>query len=212
MFVTFRLADSLPQSALDALAAFRDEWLCEHPEPWDEATRQEWNTATFERIEKWLDAGHGSCLLADPRLRKVVEEALEFFNGQDARCPSSTGKMPVVPACNGQDVKARYQLHGYVVMPNHVHVLMELFRGGDLAKVLQSWKSYTAKELNRLTGSSGKVWMAEYYDRLIRNADHYENVLRYIRRNGEVAKGLAARNGQDAKLGQRASCPLENTS
>ena len=182
VFVTFRLADSLPQSALDDMASFREEWLKEHPEPWDEATRSEWHSASFARIEKWLDAGHGSCLLADSRLRKVVEGALEFFNGQDARCPS-----------------ARYRLHAYVVMPNHVHVLMELFDGEDLAKVVQSWKSFTAKELNRLTGSYGRVWMAEYYDRLIRNAEHYENTIRYIRKNGVTAKWLAERNGQDAR-------------
>ncbi len=182
VFVTFRLADSLPQSALDDMASFREEWLKEHPEPWDEATRSEWHSASFARIEKRLDAGHGSCLLADSRLRKVVEGALEFFNGQDARCPN-----------------ARYRLHAYVVMPNHVHVLMELFDGEDLAKVVQSWKSFTAKELNRLTGSNGRVWMAEYYDRLIRNAEHYENTIRYIRENGVTAKWLAERNGQDAR-------------
>ena len=250
VFVTFRLADSLPQSQLDELEAFRAEWLREHPEPWDETTRQEWASARFERIEKWLDAGHGACMLADPCLRKVVEDALEFFNrdatgsvsgvadkgqdailgqrasrplhsqsmdipsnGRDARCPSGA-------ECNGQDARcpsdsrrsARYRLHGYIVMPNHVHVLMELFRGDDLAKVVQSWKSFTAKEINRIIGSSGKVWMAEYYDRLIRNVEHYDNTLRYIRKNGEVARRLAVNKGQGAPLGQRASCPLDGMS
>ncbi len=196
VFVTFRLADSLPQTALDDMAEFREEWLREHSEPWDEATCSEWHSAVFARSEKWLDAGHGSCMLADPRLRKVVEDALEFYNGRDARCPSE------------RRGKAMYQLHGYIVMPNHVHVLMELFDGEDLAKVVQAWKSFTAKELNRITGSSGRVWMAEYYDRLIRNAEHYENTLQYIRKNGEVAKGLAREHGGNVPPGERASRPF----
>ena len=208
VFVTFRLADSLPQAKLDEFAALKEEWLKSHPEPWDESVRREWELSAFPKIEEWLDAGHGSCLLADPVLRKVVEDALEYFNeigitedgtgdtgttgvspvgeggdfrnGQDARCPSvRNGQDARCPSVrNGQDARCpsvprcrrgRYRLHGYVVMPNHVHVLFELFDESDIQKVLHSWKSYTAKKLNKLTGSSGKVWKEEYYDRLIRN-------------------------------------------
>ena len=190
--------------------------------------RNEIPRGQFDKIDKWLDAGHGSCILADARLRKVVEDALEFFNatertdvpsvgcvnGQDVRCPRDVPS--VVRTSNG---KPRYRLHGYIVMPNHVHVLMELFDKEELPKIVQSWKGYTAKEINRLTGRTGTVWMAEYYDRLIRNAEHYANTLRYIRENGEVARRLAESNGQDVRCPsatdkmsvvpvQRTRCPL----
>ena len=209
VFLTFRLADSLPQSRLDVLAAFRGEWNRTHPEPWSEAVRQEWAAKQFDKIDKWLDAGHGSCMLADARLRKVVEDALEYFNAVN-----STGTTDVPSVGGNAPVRSRYRLHSYVVMPNHVHVLMELFDGKDLPKIVQGWKAYTAKEINRLTGRSGAVWMAEYYDRLIRNAEHYANTLRYIQSNGEVARRLAESNGRDVRCpsggsvnGQDVRCP-----
>ena len=217
VFVTFRLADSLPQSKLDELAAFKAEWLKSHPEPWDDAVHREWESVSFPKIEEWLDAGHGSCILSDPALRKVVEDALEHFNAAEST-PEATGAPSVGkdwdngrPArceedthlyVNGQDARCpsrRYRLHSYVVMPNHVHVLFELFDSADIQNILHSWKSFTAKKLNRLTGHIGKVWKEEYYDRLIRNGEHYDNTIRYIRKNGEVAKALAECNGQDAR-------------
>ena len=90
VFVTFRLADSLPKSKLNELAALREEWLRKHPVPWDEAACSEWESASFQKIEEWLDAGHGSCILADPALRKVVEDAMEHFNDT-----GTTGVPPV---------------------------------------------------------------------------------------------------------------------
>ena len=214
--VTFRLADSLSESQLAELEERKHEWPKAHPEPWDETTSNEWSQEVRDRIDKWLDAGHGSCILADERCRKVVEEALEFFDsnghpgptdvssvgggavrdGQDARRPSETGPTDVSSVG-----RACYRLHSYVVMPNHVHVLFELFAGEDLPRIVQSWKSYTAKRLNELLGRSGNVWREEYFDRLIRNPEHYENVVRYIRKNGEAAKALARihADGQDAR-------------
>jgi glucuronate isomerase len=219
VFVTFRLTDSLPNDKLEELAAFREEWLKDHPKPWDESTCREWKLTSFPKIEEWLDAGHGSCILADPALRKVVEDALEYFN-DTATEPGTTGVPPVEKGesdcvVNGQDARCpsrRYRLHAYVVMPNHVHVLFELLEESDIQKILHSWKSYTAKKLNELTGTSGKVWKEEYYDRLIRNGEHYQNTIKYIRRNGEAAKALAESNGRDARCpsdinGQDARCP-----
>ena len=244
MCVTFRLADSLPDVQLAELEERKRDWLMRHPEPWDEVTFCEWRSVVRDQVDKWLDAGHGSCILADVRCRRVVEEALEFFDanreghagptgvppvgrcsdvrdGQDARSPSGTGPTGVPPVGG-----PRYRLHSYVVMPNHVHVLLELFSAGSLARIIQSWKSFTAKKLNDLLGRSGKVWHDEYFDRLIRNAEHYGNVIRYIRKNGEAAKalarmhanGLTACNGRDARCprvdglsanGQDARCPRE---
>jgi len=219
VFVTFRLGDSLPADKLAELEAMRKESSA--PGVCGEAA------LTLEQVEKidaWLDAGHGECLLADTKCREIVENALEFFNatgttgvspvgrddlpfeinGRDARCPS-TG-----------DVKPRYRLHGYVVMPNHVHVLLELFEAGSLSRVLQSWKSFTAKEINRELGRSGPLWKEEYYDRLIRNGEHYQNILAYLQKNAAAARALARGrgcNGRDARCpsdavnGRDARCP-----
>ena len=80
-------------------------------------------------------------------------------------------------------------LGDYVVMPNHVHVLLGLLGENMLPDVLNSWKSYSAHEINKMLGTSGAVWHKESFDRMIRDEDHYQRVLNYIKNN--PAKCLA---------------------
>ncbi len=63
-FVTFRLADALPQVKLQGWLRERDVWLASHPRPWDARTSTAYHKRFTARIEKWLDAGYGSCALA----------------------------------------------------------------------------------------------------------------------------------------------------
>ena len=121
VFVTFRLADSLPASLLAEWQEEKDAWLARHPEPWTSEEEREYSTIFSNRMEQWLDKGHGACILARQDCREVVSDALEHFNGM------------------------RYRLHSYVVMPNHVHVLLDLPKREDLSRVLHSWKSLRRK-------------------------------------------------------------------
>ena len=45
------------------------------------------------------------------------------------------------------------------------------------------WKSYTTHTFNKLLGREGKIWMNEYFDRFIRNNDHFNKVVDYIENN-----------------------------
>ena len=72
--ITFRLADSLPQTVLDEMACE----LAAHPK----AKRQ---TERERRIAAYLDDGHGACWLKEPRLAALVENALLHFDGQRYR-------------------------------------------------------------------------------------------------------------------------------
>ena len=186
VFVTFRLADSLPAEVLAKWSAEREEWLAAHPEPWDAVTAREYSAEFLGRREHWLDAGHGSCVLAREDCRSAVSDALLHYNGK------------------------RYQLHSYVIMPNHVHVLLEIADGDDLSNVVRDWKSFTSKAISKLLGSSGAIWQSDYFDRLIRNGDHYNNVVSYIRQN--VCQIARSGNCEAAQLGARASSPANNES
>ena len=57
-----------------------------------------------------------------------------------------------------------------------------------MAQILKSWKGFTAREINQHLGRSGTVWQKGYHDRLIRDWEHFGNVVRYIRRNPVKAK------------------------
>jgi len=120
------------------------------------------------RLEQLLDAGHGSCALRDPRVAGVVESTLRRFDGD------------------------RYLLIAWVIMPNHLHALIETAASHPLAAVVQSWKSYTSKAANRNLGRSGGFWQADYFDRAIRDERHLLSAIEYIHTN-PVRAGLAAR-------------------
>ncbi|CEF49443.1 unnamed protein product [uncultured bacterium] len=122
------------------------------------------------RIEKYADQGRGECWLSDPAVAKVVEDALLYFDGR------------------------RYHLLAWCVMPNHVHVLIETHEGFPLGDVIHTWKSYTAKECNKLIKRKGDFWMPDYYDRFIRDGHHLQKVWRYIEEN-PVKAGLCAKAG-----------------
>ncbi len=78
---------------------------------------------------------------------------------------------------------ARYRLHGYVVMNDHVHVMVEPFDDWKLDKILHSLKSFTANRFQRFYGRRGPIWQREYFDRLIRNENEYCEKRDYILNN-----------------------------
>ncbi|MFM8333664.1 MAG: REP-associated tyrosine transposase [Candidatus Methylumidiphilus sp.] len=120
------------------------------------------------RVERYLDAGHGQCFLNTPPIAELVENAFLFFDGE------------------------RYRLLAWVVMPNHVHVLIETFAGHPLGEVAQAWKSYTALAANRLLQRTGQFWQREYYDRFVRDEAHLQRCVHYIHEN-PVKAGLVSR-------------------
>ena len=120
------------------------------------------------RIMRHLDVGSGACHLRRPEIARIVESTLLRFDGE------------------------RYDLHAWVVMPNHVHALVRPQSATSLPKVMHSWKSYTAHEANRQLGLQGPFWYREFYDRYIRDEEHYGNVVRYVEHN-PVKAGLCAR-------------------
>jgi len=106
----------------------------------------------------------------------------------------------------------RYRLHAWVVMPNHVHVLVTPLHDYSLSSILHSWKSFTAKEANKLLGRGGAFWLEEYFDRAVRDENHFRRVIEYIDYN-PVKAGLCVQpedwpftSAKRHGLGAQASC------
>lgn len=158
-FITFRLFDSVPAPLMAEHRRAEADWLAAHPKPWSPKVESEYLQTFQGQIERWLDQGHGECLLRSPECGQIIARALSFHEG------------------------VRTRLHGWVVMPNHVHALTEICTGWDLPGILKSWKGFTANEINHLLGRTGPLWQKSYYDRLIRNWEHFGKVVRYIRGN-----------------------------
>jgi len=95
----------------------------------------------------------------------------------------------VVDAIRFRDVRD-YELHSFVVMPNHVHLLIT--PSIEVCKVMQSLKRFTAREGNKILGLTGKpFWQDESFDRLVRNGTEFDKITDYIEMN-PVTAGLAA--------------------
>ena len=118
-------------------------------------------------VEKFLDTGYGACFLKVPPVARIVADSLKFHDGK------------------------KYDLASWVVMPNHLHFLVNPYPGVELSTIAHSIKSYTAHEANKLLGRTGRFWQVEPFDRYIRNARHYASVVKYIE-NNPVKAGLCA--------------------
>ena len=77
----------------------------------------------------------------------------------------------------------RYKLLAYVVMDDHVHVVVHPHEGEWLQKIVHSWKSFTAKKINERRRRSGSVWLSEYMDHVIRDDTELINKINYVLRN-----------------------------
>jgi putative transposase len=94
----------------------------------------------------------------------------------------------------GARVRRSYDLIAWVVMPNHVHVV--LLPHAKLPEVMRWLKTATASRANRLTGNTGQpFWQREYFDRWIRTAKELNSVVAYVEAN-PVNAGLAL-NAED---------------
>ncbi len=162
-FITFRLADSVPNSLLNEWGDHLRNWLKFHPQPWDYKTAREYETRFIEGPEKWLDEGHGECVLRDERAAEIVANALSRFQGE------------------------RYWLDAFVVMPNHVHVLVQPKVGHSVSSILHSWKSFSAHAIRESFKDQANVWMEESHDRIVRDWSALANYRAYIASNPEKA-------------------------
>lgn len=164
VFVTFRLSDALPQQVLDRLLNERDAFLAAHPVPWDEPTEACYHAMFSDKLDEYLDAGHGCCALRSPTAACIVADRLQHFNGQ------------------------RYQLWSFVIMPNHVHVLASIQDGHLLPDVLKGWKGVSSNYIHKAgLCDLDPLWQPEYFDRLLRSPQHFKVLREYIRENPRKA-------------------------
>ena len=114
-------------------------------------------------IENYLDRGFGECQLRTPEIAAIVQENLLYSDSRS------------------------YRLLAWAIMPNHVHALIEVL-DVPLALIVRNWKTYTSRHANALLDRSGRFWQPDYFDRYIRDAEHFRKALRYIENNPVKAK------------------------
>ncbi len=170
-WVTLRLHDSLPQEVLNKLEEERKEWEKQQASKKvaPKELAEQWKRQYSKRMQAYLDAGMGACWLKRDDIGELVAKAIQFFEGE------------------------RYDLHAWVVMPNHGHVMVTPRDKWTLSSILHSWKSYTANEANRILGRVGEpFWQIEAYDHLVRDDKEFYLICEYTI-NNPVTAGLCAK-------------------
>lgn len=175
-FITWRTADSMPKDVLEEWLAERSDWLTRHgvqPELPDwrsqlmrlspqsvDAFHEQFST----RWHDCLEACHGECVLKDAALNQIVADSLMHFDG------------------------IRYQMLGFVVMPNHVH-LMAVFESNEaLLLQCESWKRFTGTKIQKRLGRRGRFWQQDAFDHLVRCEAQYKRLLAYMEQNPAQAR------------------------
>ncbi|MBD5281753.1 MAG: hypothetical protein HDR87_09885 [Bacteroides sp.] len=158
-FITFRLADSLPQSVIAEIKERQELFKRNFREPWDEETLRRYNAIASPLEKELLDNGYGDCVLKNPEVRHIVIDTLLLDNGE------------------------KYDLWSLVIMPNHVHMLISVKKNYKLHQIIGSFMSITSHKINKILNRKGKLWQSKYYDRLIRNENHFEICRAYIANN-----------------------------
>jgi len=170
--VTFRLNDAVPKSAVERWRSEQAEFLRHHrvarAEDLQVKDLRHYRRIFGRQLQRTLDQGMGSCLLRDPAIGEIVRNALLHFD------------------------RDRYRIGDFVIMPNHVHLLVEPLE--EMEKILHSWKSFTAKAINKRIGKVGQLWQRESYDHIVRNRRELERMIAYIVENPSKA-GLSLARG-----------------
>jgi REP element-mobilizing transposase RayT len=121
----------------------------------------------FVAMDLLLDSGaSGPLYLGRPEIAKLTVDAFRY----------------------GEESLGFYELHAYVVMPNHVHLLIT--PAVPAAKITHSLKLFTGRAANKVLGSSGPFWQDESYDHLVRDKQEFDRIVRYTE-NNPVRAGLS---------------------
>jgi putative transposase len=114
------------------------------------------------------EARHGPTWLQRPEIAELVVDAML----------TGAGKLQ------------HFELHAYVVMPNHVHILVSPIVAPR--KFMQSIKGFTARQANLILHQTGNAfWQSESYDHWVRSDDEFNRIRAYIE-NNPVRAGLVA--------------------
>lgn len=174
LFVTFRLADSLPRHVIQQLLEEREaieKQIAALPTPQQKVERYLAHKKQFAKWDHYLDrADSGPMWLQETAVARLVTHSLHHLNGK------------------------QYDLDCYCLMSNHAHILIQPLldengRYHAIARIMHSLKGYTATEANKVLGRNGRFWQEESYDHIIRDEAELNRIRQYILYN-PVKAGL----------------------
>ncbi len=174
LFVTFRLAGSLPRAVIERLQV---EYEADKEVATTKGDEYVAGKRYFGRFDTQLHTSTGPHFLKQPALAQLVADSIHYRD------------------------KRVYRLDAFTILSNHVHIVFAPYQNGQhpdntpryykLSKIMQSLKRHTARECNRLLDREGAFWQAENYDHVIRDSAEWRRIIRYVISN-PVKAGLVS--------------------
>ncbi len=174
-FITFRLFDSMPKEVIQQWHDDQHAWLLQNGYRnldidqafqrgvLPENLRRQFLKMRNQGWQQSLDQAHGECWLRDPSCARIVADSLLKFD------------------CD------RYFIERFVIMPNHVHVLVQMRNNWRLQEQCTGWLRFTGRAINKLKCRHGRVWQPEPFDHVVRNERQFEYLRSYIADNPRKA-------------------------
>jgi REP element-mobilizing transposase RayT len=176
-FVTFRLGDSIPKAKLREWDYEKQKWLAARglvgagrKSDWRHALKdlsdgdQYQFQKQFNRLfHTELDESRGDCHLIRAACLRELRDKLFDSDGES------------------------YHLGDFIIMPNHVHLLLIPKAGHELEMILKSLKGSTARLCNLAIKRTGSFWQADSYDHIVRDLEQLLQFRQYIADNPNKA-------------------------
>jgi REP element-mobilizing transposase RayT len=161
IFLTWRLFGSLPAPPKSTAKI-----VCATESPSSKLS----SGRKFKQLDSLLDkASSGPLWLNDPAIAQTVTSAIHL----------------------GAEKLNFYALHAYVVMPNHVHILIT--PKVPVSRITNGLKGVTARDANAILHRTGQhFWQDESFDHWVRDAAQFDSIRTYVE-NNPVSAGLTTR-------------------
>ncbi len=166
LFITFRLANSLPKEVIEKLQAEKEETEKRINQIADESEREkQLDLAQRHFFGKWDEALDSlACsekYLSNSQVADLVADSLLYRNGKV------------------------YDLEAFSIMSNHGHLVCSPLEEAEgkyhsLSKIMHSFKLHTALEANKILGRDGAFWQHENYDHYVRDEGELERIIKYV--------------------------------
>lgn len=203
-FVTFRLAGSLPQEAMLRLKQEREaterKIVKTAPAKQVKEEIRIWQKKYFAKFDQLLDSASNRVHhLSDERVANIVTEAIKHRDGKEydlfAYC-IMPNHVHMVFSVERTLVRSNQTENPAASERAKARFTTELNEnversGASLYKILQSLKSFTAIQANKILNRSGAFWQHESYDHVVRDQDELQRVIRYVL-NNPVKAGLVS--------------------
>jgi putative transposase len=174
LFITWRLAFTLPESVLQKIAMNKSNYLNSIKDftPQEKKNAgEDYKNSQFEYFDDWIDKFNGGKhnISLEPYL-SIITDTIKH------------------------DESKKYTVSAYCIMPNHAHLIIKpLYKSENIyyaiSEITEFLKSISAHKLNKALSLKGQLWQHESYDRVIRDEDEYKKTVEYVLMN-PVKAGL----------------------